>query len=109
MLSFRGLVRLTNLQWLLQSPTLIFASVCGALLGSAFNMLKRRVRFWRRRHPGVLWRLGEAAAAVALTAGTLLGLPALAGTCLRVCSWIRAPARRLGRKTVLACTPLYLL
>lgn len=84
MLSFSGQARLTNLQWLIQGPPLVFASVCGALLGSAFNMLKRRARFWRRRHPGVLWRLGEGTAAVALTAGTLLGLPALAGTCLQV-------------------------
>ncbi|KAL4451977.1 hypothetical protein ABPG75_007639 [Micractinium tetrahymenae] len=84
MLSFSGLTRLTNLQWLIQGPPLVFASVCGALLGSALNMLKRRARFWRRRHPGVLWRLGEATAVVALTAAALLGLPALFGTCLQL-------------------------
>ena len=73
-----------TLQWLIQAPLLIIASACGGLLGCAFNMLKRRSRFWRQRHPGIAWRLLECAAVALATATALIVLPAVAGTCLKV-------------------------
>ena len=81
------------LQWLIQGPLLIVASICGGLLGSAFNMLKRRNRFWRQQHPGIAWRLLEAAGVALITATALIVLPAVAGTCLQVrrrCWFVRA-------------------
>ncbi len=72
------------LQWLIQMPLVALASVCGGLLGCVFNKLKSRMRFWRRNHSGLGWRLAEAAAVGLVTAATLTGLPALAGTCLSV-------------------------
>ena len=72
------------LQWLVQGPLLIVASACGGLLGSAFNMMKRRSRFWRQRHPGIAWRLLEGAGVALVTATALIVLPAVAGTCLQV-------------------------
>jgi hypothetical protein len=81
------------LQWLIQGPLLIVASICGGLLGSAFNMLKRRNRFWRQQHPGIAWRLLEGAGVALITATALVMLPAVAGTCLQVrrrCWFVRA-------------------
>ncbi|PSC71122.1 H(+) Cl(-) exchange transporter 7 [Micractinium conductrix] len=84
MLSFNGAWPLNNLQWLMQAPPLVLASAAGGLLGSAFNWMKRWARFWRRRHPGLTWRLAESAFVVALTASALIGLPAVFGTCLEL-------------------------
>lgn len=72
------------MQWLIQMPLLVFVSACGGLLGSAFNIGKRRVLFWRRGHPGISWRLLEGAAVAAITAAALTGLPAAVGTCLDI-------------------------
>lgn len=84
MLSLRGISPLTNLEWLVQLPLLVLVSALGALLGALFNLGKRRCLTWRRRHPGVTWRLAEGAAAAGLTAAALTVLPAAAGTCLAV-------------------------
>jgi chloride channel 7 len=84
MLSFTGAYSLTNLQWLLQLPFLILASAGGGLLGSGFNLLKRKAQLWRQRRPGLLWRLVEGAAVALVTAGTITLLPAAVGTCLQL-------------------------
>jgi hypothetical protein len=79
-----ALVACCCLQWLIQGPLLIVASICGGLLGSAFNMLKRRNRFWRQQHPGITWRLLEGTGVALATATALIVLPAVTGTCLQV-------------------------
>lgn len=71
------------LQWLIQLPFLVIASAGGGLLGSLFNLAKRRARSWRQRHRGIAWRLAEAAAVALLTAAALTLLPAWLGTCLQ--------------------------
>ena len=71
-------------QWLAQLPLLIFVSAGGGLLGSTFNLLKRRVVFWQSTRSGVGWRLLEAALVMLATAGALTLVPALFGTCLDV-------------------------
>ncbi len=65
-------------------PLLVFVSACGGLLGSAFNVGKRRMLSWRRRRYGIGWHMAEGAAAAAITAAALIGLPAAFGTCLDI-------------------------
>lgn len=71
------------MQWLLQLPLLILASAGGGLLGSGFNLLKRKALLWRQRRPSLLWRLVEGATVALVTAGTITLLPAAVGTCLQ--------------------------
>lgn len=73
-------------QWLIQLPLLVAASAGGGLLGSAFNVLKRRALQWRQRRPGLAWRLAEGLAVAAITVAATVGLPAAFGSCLQVCS-----------------------
>ena len=81
-LSFSGIYPLSDRQWLLQLPFVIFMSLVSGLLGAVFNLMRRWVqnhRVSKRKHA---LRVIEACVVALLSASTFLSAPKLFGRCL---------------------------
>ena len=84
MLSFDGIVSLTNEEWLWQAPFFIAVSVGAGSMGALFNLSRKwlwRVRAAPARHS---LRLMEAVAVGVFSIGTIFLVSAKAGTCVQV-------------------------